>query len=195
MFLQILSYFYLTFYNALIQTIPLFLITFTQWNTFISYFPISNRLLFVLITSLLHICIFTFENGFFHLCDTYSLFSSFKIPRKPFQIPSNSLIRQSIQNSLLDILIISPIGLYFLYPLFNYFGSSFDGLPSPKTHFFHILISIFFLDFSFYWLHRWFHTFPYLYQHYHKIHHEYKGISTFINFRFCWICCRTLTSD
>ncbi|KAL9648755.1 hypothetical protein ABK040_003691 [Willaertia magna] len=55
--------------------------------------------------------------------------------------------------------------------------------PSFLTFVFECLIMLFCTDFYFYWLHRFFHTFRFLYEAIHKYHHKY--IYTYAPNAFC----------
>ena len=57
----------------------------------------------------------------------------------------------------------------------THFGSSFTKpVPPLTTVFLHMYAFWVFMDFSFYWVHRWLHH-PRIYKYIHKQHHEYKG--------------------
>ena len=69
--------------------------------------------------------------------------------------------------NIILLVLISGIGLYYLYPLFN---------PALDFHFLTIISQLFVIlvidDFYFYILHVWMHKNQYILKHIHRIHHQ-----------------------
>eukprot|EP00038_Savillea_parva_P029211 m.69536 g.69536 ORF g.69536 m.69536 type:complete len:377 (+) comp8591_c0_seq1:62-1192(+) len=89
--------------------------------------------------------------------------------------PSDALIRKAIRDTAFSHLVIWPLGLFILYPLFrSRLRSDVDELPSVGTFCVQYVCCMLFDDFWFYWVHRLFHEVPWLYRNIHKQHHEFK---------------------
>ena len=74
--------------------------------------------------------------------------------------------------NILLLIIISSIGLYYIYPLFDpLLGFNFFAI------FLQLLIILFIDDFYFYFLHLWMHKNKFTLKHIHRIHH--KAITPF----------------
>jgi sterol desaturase/sphingolipid hydroxylase (fatty acid hydroxylase superfamily) len=70
--------------------------------------------------------------------------------------------------------VILPLGLV-LFPFTAVLGIRYDDpFPSWSTVFFHLALFMFLEDFFQYWQHRFLHL-PFIYQHIHKVHHQFNS--------------------
>ena len=93
----------------------------------------SERSIFVGLSFLVHTGCYTSINGFFFACEKYGWFREYQFDRKPYQIPSDALLRRTFWEAFVSQCITTPVGLWFLYPVFGYFGM--PPLLSPLPFF------------------------------------------------------------
>ncbi|KAL1500440.1 hypothetical protein AB1Y20_013097 [Prymnesium parvum] len=127
------------------------------------------------------------ENGFFMLCDRYSLLQQYKLRRVPSMQPSASLVRTTLLNSALSHLIIGPaLMLLVVGPALRHLALA-RALPSPvlpetlpswTTTWLNFTVAFFINEVIFYFGHRLLHWKP-LYRTIHKQHHSYVGTRSF----------------
>ena len=137
----------------------------------------SERSIFVGLSFLVHTGCYTSINGFFFACEKYGWFREYQFDRKPYQIPSDALLRRTFWEAFVSQCITTPVGLWFLYPVFGYFGMPPLLSPLPLS-FARISAGFatahFVNDVGFYWSHRIVHHRK-LYKYIHKQHHTYTG--------------------
>ena len=145
--------------------------------------------LFALATSAIHAFMYFSLNGFFLACDRFGWLQRYKLPRKPQQVPSDALLAATLKESIPSQLILQPVTLYAVYcflasfPSFYADASGSDPTPvlQPRpcptlsTCFWHLAAAQVTNEFLFYWAHRTFHEFTFLYQNVHKQHHKFIG--------------------
>ena len=136
----------------------------------------NERLIFTVLTVTLHTLLYCFVNGFFFLCDKKELLVQYKFPRKSYQVPSWELLRRTWLEAFIGQFLVGPISIYYLYPLFKYFGmpSFTTPLPPLQKVVCGYALAVFVNDVGFYWSHRLVHAKP-LYFRIHKQHHTYTG--------------------
>ena len=137
---------------------------------------LSERLFFCLSTTVLHISLYFGMNSIFLYWDRNGIFEKYKLDRTKGMGPSEELIRKTKIEAAVGQALIGPVTLWFIYPLFKYFGSPDyrSQLPPTPQLFCYFLFAFVFNDFFFYWAHRTVHS-TVLYKWIHKQHHEYKG--------------------
>jgi sterol desaturase/sphingolipid hydroxylase (fatty acid hydroxylase superfamily) len=170
-----LRYFKKLAWDAFVPSLLLFLISTDGWNKLLSSWPYSDRLFFVAGNCIIHWILFYGMNTMTFMWDKYGIFASYKLPRTPPQIASPDLIDMTIKESIPAMFLIQPVLTWFLYPCFQYFGTTTQGpLPSFMTTMWQIATCSFLNDILFYTVHRLFHH-PLVYELFHKKHHSYKG--------------------
>jgi len=171
-----LRYAFKVLHDTWIPCLLFYFVTQERWNKFQHMFgDLSERTFFIVSIVFVHSFFYYVMNSITLLWDYLGLFQSFKLPREPSQIPSGKLILMTIIESIPGQLLIQPIIVVGLYPLFTYMGTQVGGpIPSVFTCFWQVIVCSIVNDFLFYWMHRLFHS-EYLYKSFHKKHHEYKG--------------------
>ena len=137
----------------------------------------QERSLIALFSASVHVGMYVVLNGIFMNLDAIEYFKQFKIARKTNQVPSADLLRKTIMLGLMNHIFVEPVAMYFMWPLFQYFGSPslFADLPSIPQMTISFLICLWFNEVVFYFAHSTLHVFPFLYKNIHKQHHEYTG--------------------
>lgn len=134
----------------------------------------SDAAVFTAILGGTHTLTYLIVNGFFGLCDYKGWLSKYKLPRKPAQQPSKSLILATLRQAAVGQ-ILSPLLVYYL--LRNVFKAPSQSAPLPsilKT-WMHFALATLTNEVLFYSAHRILHEFPTLYRLVHKQHHQYVG--------------------
>jgi len=145
----------------------------TYWHSFLSRYPIEDRMLFVYGSWFLLEVTFWGFNGFLWLIYRNNWFSKYKISPETF--PDSSLVKDCLIHLAINNFLLRPFILYFLYPSFQKFGLHTSGeIPSLSTFVFQILFFIVVNDTTFYWSHRLLHHRA-IYKHIHKKHHQFKS--------------------
>eukprot|EP00946_MAST-07B_sp_MAST-7B-sp1_P004491 g4491.t1 len=118
----------------------------------------TEQWIFVAMTFCVHTCCYVGINGFFFACAKIGWLSEYQFDRKPYQIPSDALLRRTWWEAL-------------------HFGMPSLTEPLPAS-FARLCVGFatahFVNDVGFYWSHRAVHH-PSLYKHIHKQHHAYTG--------------------
>jgi len=152
-----------------------------SWNTVIESWPYSDRLLWVVGTTTMHLAVWYLSNMLLYLVYHFNLFPQYKIQGSKW--PDRDLVISCLKSNTFTHFMIQPFSLYFIgYPAFNYFGGADLHAPVPSIFTFMWQIPFFFVanDALFYWVHRALHH-PLIYKHIHKQHHMFKqpiGIAT-----------------
>ena len=137
----------------------------------------TERWIFVAMTFCVHTCCYVGINGFFFACAKIGWLSEYQFDRKPYQIPSDALLRRTWWEALVSQCVTTPVATYFLFPAFQHFGMPSLTEPLPAS-FARLCVGFatahFVNDVGFYWSHRAVHH-PSLYKHIHKQHHAYTG--------------------
>jgi sterol desaturase/sphingolipid hydroxylase (fatty acid hydroxylase superfamily) len=137
----------------------------------------SERWVFVMMTFLVHTGCYVGINGFFFLCAKRGWLREYQLDRKPYQIPGDALLRRTFWEAFVSQCVTTPVGMYFLFPVFRYFGMPRLLAPLPPS-FARLCVGFatahLVNDVGFYWSHRTVHH-PSLYKHIHKQHHTYTG--------------------
>jgi len=137
---------------------------------------LSERLFFCISTTVLHLSLYFGMNSMFLYWDRNGIFEKYKLDRTKAMGPSEELIWKTKIEAAVGQALIGPVTLWFIYPLFKYFGCPDyrSQLPPASQLFVYFLFAFVFNDFFFYWAHRTVHSRA-LYKWIHKQHHEYKG--------------------
>jgi len=160
---------------ALISSCIVLFISNETWQYFLSIWPYSERTLYVVGSFLIHELLYFGMNGFFALCDRYSYFQGYRLPRKPSQLPSNDLIKSTLYDMLVSHFVFQLLSSYLVFPVHLYFGMIVGSpIPSYWTLAWQLILFSIGNDIIFYWIHRGLHT-PWFYKTVHKQHHEYIG--------------------
>mmetsp|Transcript_2430 Transcript_2430/g.3291 ORF Transcript_2430/g.3291 Transcript_2430/m.3291 type:complete len:228 (-) Transcript_2430:1730-2413(-) len=89
----------------------------------------------------------------------------------------NPSFPQLVKNVMINWLFVIPPGLYFLQKVLRPIGLGVyvsRELPSWQEVVFHVIVSPFIVEFTFFVSHYWLHTKP-LYARVHKVHHDFKA--------------------
>jgi len=133
---------------------------------------------FVFVSSISLTSLPLFPHAAYFVCDTYKLFPSAKLYRKPYMEPKPDLLRRLGLEEVLGQVFVGPLMSYYAFPtLFEPFLHDFDNAHQEPTFGATIWILLFFTianEFIFYWLHRSLHS-KALYKYIHKQHHEFSG--------------------
>lgn len=98
---------------------------------------------------------------------------------QPSKSPDDELVKRCYWNSLLNHLVVTPLGVYLAAPYLIAYIPTRAHFPSLITLLVDVLCCAIVEDTLFYWSHRLLHE-PLLYKHIHKRHHEFrvlKGMS------------------
>jgi hypothetical protein len=120
--------------------------------------------LFIVCSILVHAVMYYGMNFTFLALHFTGVFQKYQIPRTKGQpFPTVQRLRDTILQGSMSHVTTLPGGAWVLWQLMKYRGATMDGpLPSFTAMCLQFVIAMLFLDFSFYWAHRWFHT-PYMY--------------------------------
>lgn len=138
---------------------------------------LSDKMLFTIVVNLSHLGAYTFWNSLFGFCDYFGYWQQFKLSRKSYMQPDQTLILQTLAQAFVSQVIVNPLlTYYFLYDVFKTCGMTTIDAPLPPVSemFFVYCFANVFNSFFFYWAHRIFHH-SLLYATFHKQHHEYRG--------------------
>lgn len=140
----------------------------------------SDRLFFSFSTTLVHFFVYLTVNTFFYLLDRNCWLLHYKLDRKRAQLPSTALMRSTLIEAIVSQLVLGPLLLYCIFPLFKYFGQPGrdQPLPSIMELMRMYVLCVFSNDWGFYWSHRTFHC-KAIYKFFHKTHHKYLGTVSF----------------
>lgn len=140
----------------------------------------EERVLFTVITSLVHTLTFVIPNALLFMFHYMKWFEQYKIQGNG-AYPDMKLIKQCIRDNFIGHLIVAPLAAYFGYPIFQSFGMSMTApLPPIQIILRDFIVFIAVNDTMFYWAHRMLHHAS-IYKYIHKQHHEFKtpiGISS-----------------
>lgn len=136
----------------------------------------SERLFFLVAVSVVHTFMYLTWNSVFLYWDRNGIFEKYKLDRTPVMGPQESLITKTWIEAFVGQVVTGPLVLYYLYPVFKYFGapSMETPLPSFQRQFTVYFVANVFNGWAFYWSHRLVHS-KSLYAWIHKKHHTYKG--------------------
>ncbi len=98
----------------------------------------SQRMLFVAFTTIIHAVLYFGVNSMYLLLDKYAWLARYKIPRKSYQVPSEELVHKTLREAILSQFFFQPFLGYALYPLFQVCGfpaSMTALLPRPSVLF------------------------------------------------------------
>ncbi|KAJ1411742.1 fatty acid hydroxylase superfamily-domain-containing protein [Ochromonadaceae sp. CCMP2298] len=133
---------------------------------------LDERWTFVLGTSLVHSGVFLVSNLLLFFFHQNSWFTQYKIQGTAY--PDAALVRTCLQQNLVSHLLVGPLGLYFAYPMFVYFGMEVSTpCPGAMTVLRDLVVALAVNDTLFYWAHRTLHH-KSIYKYVHKQHHEFK---------------------
>jgi len=136
----------------------------------------SERAFFCVGVTVVHSVLYFGMNSVFLFWDRHGIFEQYKLDRTEAMGPTDALMLKTWIQAVVGQALIGPVTLWFIYPLFKYFGSPgyLEELPSFGRLVFLFWVAYFANDFFFYWAHRLVHSKP-IYKYIHKQHHEYKG--------------------
>lgn len=134
---------------------------------------ISERSTFVGGTLLVIFIFFYLHGWFFVLADWYGFLDRYAIRSGNHKVATIDKQWDAIKEASIDVFLIKPVVLYFVYPFVAGKYIHFDsGLPTIGTALFHWLCMKLVFSTSLYWLHRAMHH-KSVYQYVHKRHHLY----------------------
>lgn len=136
-----------------------------------------EAVVFSIVASLTHIVCYAAINGMFGYFDMNNIFQEYKLPRKPYMVPTKAMIMKCLSEAALGQLVINPIASYYAYKYARDKGIMLAmSAPLPPVH--ELAIIYFcghiFNDIGFYLAHRMFHS-TLLYATFHKQHHTFAG--------------------
>eukprot|EP01091_Cochliopodium_minus_P017034 TRINITY_DN6566_c0_g2_i1.p1 TRINITY_DN6566_c0_g2~~TRINITY_DN6566_c0_g2_i1.p1 ORF type:complete len:329 (-),score=34.68 TRINITY_DN6566_c0_g2_i1:79-1065(-) len=145
------------------------------YQNLFDYFGLGDKMMFVVVTSLVHSLSYFFSFAFYQMCEQFNLLEKYKIKKtEKMKGPSQELILKTLKDALIGQFIFQPILLYIIYDYATEYGMIMNG---PLPSFFEAFQTLFwyyhFLEICFYFSHRLLHH-PLLYKRFHKQHHEYK---------------------
>ena len=148
-------------------------VTLAPWHAAMAQNKFSDRMVFVLVTSLVHTVMFIVAALPFVLCDQWGWLQQYKLPRKT----STSLLHWALAKEMVsNHIVTSPLAALIAYPMFRYFGMP-NIVEAPDLDIVHLvrtfLIAHFLNDVGFYVTHRILHT-KYFYS-FHKKHHAFHA--------------------
>jgi sterol desaturase/sphingolipid hydroxylase (fatty acid hydroxylase superfamily) len=143
------------------------------WLRLLDASSFDDRKIFMLGTWLVHLTVFWGWNACLAVCYKYNLFHERRIQHGVN--PAPELIRTCVMHLLMNHFLVQPIALYFLYPAFQYFGTTIRGpLPAAQIILRDLAVAALINDTMFYWGHRMLHHRS-IYKYIHKQHHEFKA--------------------
>ena len=159
----------------LLSTLALHFIVGPIYYAYFSTLPYNSSIVFAVSLTVAHIVVFTVAHSFFCALDKFKLLQRHKLPRNETQTNSAELIRNTLLEEIINMLLVSPVlaGLYHYYVLTRPDKSA--PLQKFGANFLHFIGATMWNEILFYAAHRTLHEWPVLYQAIHKKHHMYKG--------------------
>jgi len=158
-------------------------LTHEYWSAFATWTRLSDRMLFVFSTALLHILLWL-SNFIFVAADKmvppFSGLARWKIKRPPAtgQVPPDELLWKSITEVGFWLCTVQFGMLFVIFEISSWMGMRFSGPPTSfKRMAFEGFLAFFVNDFLFYISHRIFHTRTFY--SFHKQHHEFRASTGF----------------
>ena len=133
----------------------------------------SDQILFTVASLQIIFIAFYLHGWFFILADWYGFMDKYAIRSGKHRLPSLEMQWTAVREASIDLFLIKPVVLYFIYPFVGNIFIIFDGvLPSMGEVFLQWLSMNLIFSTSLYFFHRAMHH-KYLYQYIHKRHHTY----------------------
>jgi methylsterol monooxygenase len=147
--------------------------TWIQFLVSCQNFGVNERLVFCGVSLTVIFLCFYVHGWFFVFADWYGFLDKYAIRSGNHKLPTVDKQWDAIKEATIDVIVVKPIVLYFVYPYvagkFIHFGPT---IPAVSTCLFQwILMKVIFAT-SLYWLHRAMHH-KSIYQYVHKRHHTY----------------------
>jgi fatty acid hydroxylase domain-containing protein 2 len=131
----------------------------------------GDRYIFIAVIVAGHVFAALSHYTFISVCDSFGFFKKYRLYEYNHD---KILFRRCLFEAVFKMVCVHPIAAYFIYPIFEYFGTTMTGpLPSIMTIMKDLILCILVLDTMFYWVHRTLHH-KWLYKYIHKQHHEFK---------------------
>lgn len=157
-----------------------------RWNDLLALFGEKEIVQFALSVTVAHLSMLVFANGFFGLCyaGIIPILRNYKIhpDRWPWESGDAEkraafwkLLRKAILLTLFNNIVIAIPAAFGNFDMAKKLGLStqLSDFPHPLTVFWQLLAFMLVEDVLFYTSHRTLHTFPFLYKHVHKVHHQW----------------------
>ena len=140
------------------------------WNKALDATGLSDRVIFVLGTLAAHLLTFWIYNFVLYIISRNNWFQDQRT--QPTAKLQDELLKKAFWKVVTSHFVAKVFGLYFVYPLFEYYGTRVRGpLPDVSVFVRDFAVSFFVNDTMFYWVHRLLHH-KALYKYIHKQHHE-----------------------
>ena len=122
------------------------------WQLYAESLNMSDILIFIIGTSVIHSAIFWGFNGLLYLCYQNNWFAECKI--QGATLPSGQLYRDCLYHCFVNHCIVGPLTLYFGFPFLKATGMSTMGpVPPPFIFIRDIVLTVLVNDTLFYWGH------------------------------------------